>query len=130
MLEYIRFNIIEKLRSKNKKEIIDLINLIKKNDNLKKNIKIEELDLIIFFNFINKEKNEEKIQSDNNVLEIILSGQKSFKIFDNEDKKKYISYKIMPLYGIAYSSNTLISYKTIKKTALLNINIADKSKKE
>lgn len=130
LLEYIRFNIIESLRSKNNKEISDLINLVKKNNNLKKNIKNEEADLMIIFSFFNEEKNEERIQSDNNVLEIVLSGQKNFQIFDNENKKKYLYYKVMPLYGVVYSSNSLISYKTVKKTTLLNINITDKSKKE
>ena len=35
-LEYIRFKIIEKLRSKNNKEIISLINSIKNNNNFEK----------------------------------------------------------------------------------------------
>ena len=130
LLEYIRFKIIEKLRSKNNKEIINLINLVEKNNNLKKNIKNEELDLMVMFNFINEEKDEKKTKSSNNVLEIVLGGQKNFLIFDNENNKNYISYKIMPLYGIVYSANTQISYKTIKKTTLLNINMEDKSKKE
>ena len=130
LLEYIRFNIIEKLRSQNNKKTLELINLIKKNNNLKKTIKIDELDLIIIFNYYDEERNEKRIQSKNNALEIVLNGQKNYQIFDNDDKKKYILYKIMPFYGVVYSANTLISYKTIKKTTLLNINIEDKSKKE
>jgi len=130
LLEYIRLNIIEKLRSQNNKKTLELINLIKKNNNLKKTIKIDELDLIIIFNYYDEERNEKRIQSKNNALEIVLNGQKNYQIFDNDDKKKYILYKIMPFYGVVYSANTLISYKTIKKTTLLNINIEDKSKKE
>ena len=129
-LEYIRYKIIENLRSKNNKEIISLINSIKKNNNFEKKIKNEELDLMIIFNFINEEKNEKNIQSKNNILEIALSGQKNFQIFDNEDKKKYVFYKITPFYGIVYSANTQISYKTIKKTTILNISMEDKFKKE
>ena len=130
LLEYIRLNIIEKLRSQNNKKTLELINLIKKNNNLQKTIKIDELDLIIIFNYYDEERNEKRIQSKNNALEIVLNGQKNYQIFDNDDKKKYILYKIMPFYGVVYSANTLISYKTIKKTTLLNINIEDKSKKE
>ena len=130
LLEYIRLNIIEKLRSQNNKKTLELINLIKKNNNLKKTIKIDELDLIIIFNYYDEERNEKRIQSKNNALEIVLNGQKNYQIFDNDDKEKYILYKIMPFYGVVYSANTLISYKTIKKTTLLNINIEDKSKKE
>ena len=52
-------------------------------------------------------------------------------ISNNKITTKVIPCKtIREKNGIAYSSNTLISYKTIKKTALLNIYIADKSKKE
>ena len=56
------------------------------------------------------------------VLEILLSGQKNYKIFNKENKSKYIPYKIMPFYGVVYSYNTMISSITAPNTTLLTIN--------
>ena len=61
--------------------------------------------------------------SKENNLEIVLKGYKRFKIFDKINKKKFISYNLLPFFGIVYSAETQISSQINKDTCLLNIKI-------
>ena len=130
ILEYIRCNTIERLRTENNKTILNLIDMIKKNGSINENLKIKDVNINIFFNYYDKKQIVKKSKSTSNVLEIALSGQKNYQIFDKIDKNKYISYKIMPFYGVVYSSDTVISSITVKNTSILNINIEDNLMKE
>ena len=130
LLEYIRFNIIERLRSENNSKVLQLVNMIKTHRSIAKDLKARDLKLKVLFNYYDKKSTIEKAKSTYSVLEIALSGKKSFQIFDKLNKNKYIFYKIVPFYGVVYSTETVVSSRVVENTAILNINIEDKLKKE
>ncbi len=128
-LEQTRLNLIEKLRLQNNEKITKLVNNIKDNKNINNSLKIKDLSLEVIFYYFDKEDTMSKKESKFDSLEIVLCGQKEYQIYDKLNQNRYIFYKVLPLYGVLYSSKTIISSKISKKTALININIDNNSNK-
>ncbi len=128
LLEYIRDQLIENLRS-TKDDQLKKLNLEITN-NKKTSEKITNNDILLETKFeyyeIESVKKEEELNS--NLLEIVIFGEKKFKIFDIKNRKKYINYNAKPFYGVVMSNKTLFSSKIIKNSGILSINVDNISK--
>ena len=126
-LEKIRENLIEKIRLNKISMNYESISSYK--NELKENISYNNFDIEIKILSFKDKFDEEKFKSKSDFLEIAISGKKYFKIYDKNNQKTYLSYKLFPNYGIIYSKDTFISNSTFPKTSIISININNIKKK-
>lgn len=125
-LEEVRLNILEQI--KNNTELIDEFNnFINKEKNYEKQITIKENKIKINFLFIEKQIVLDKKESNFHTLEIVLSGKKVYRIYDKINKNKYLTCRLLPAYGVVYSSKTTISSITSPNTSLICLTMNEKS---
>ena len=123
LLEKLRENIIEKLRTLNKNEIINLNTKIIEEKSIKKDVIIKDLKFNISIDYYDKDYLINKKNSSSNILEIIFDGKKKYKIYDKENINTFINYRILPFYGVVFSNETTFSSETKENTILLTINV-------
>lgn len=123
LLEKLRENIIEKLRTLNKNEIINLNTKIIEEKSIKKDVTIKDLKFNISIDYYDKDYQINKKNSSSNILEIIFDGKKKYKIYDKENINTFINYRILPFYGVVFSNETTFSSETKENTILLTINV-------
>jgi len=123
LLEKLRENIIEKLRILNKNEIINLNTKIIEEKSIKKDVIIKDLKFNISIDYYDKDYLINKKNSSSNILEIIFDGKKKYKIYDKDNINSFINYRILPFYGVVFSSETIFSSEIKENTILLTINV-------
>ena len=128
LLEYIRDQLIENLRSKEDNELKKLNAEIINNKKTSERIINDGIFFETKFEYYEIESTKNELELNSNMLEIVIFGEKKFKIFDIKNKKKYMNYNVRPFYGIAMSNNTLFSSKIIKNSGILSINVDNISK--
>tara|TARA_B110000014_G_C19995596_1_gene515816 strand:- start:335 stop:790 length:456 start_codon:yes stop_codon:yes gene_type:complete len=123
LLEKSRENIIEKLRILNKSDITNLNTEIKKAKSIKKDILFKDLKFNLSIDYFDKNILINKKSSSFHILEIIFNGNKKYKIYDKNNNNIFVNYRIMPFYGVVFSSETIFSSETKENTILLTINV-------
>tara|TARA_Y100000590_G_C15572310_1_gene959085 strand:- start:139 stop:597 length:459 start_codon:yes stop_codon:yes gene_type:complete len=121
-LEETREKIIDEIRS-DEKELIDLVNTNKNKKIEDKYFILKKFKIRVSFAYNIKKIEEKKEELKKDVLEIMLSGKKIYKVFDLVDKNKKINYNLTPTHGIVFSSKTHISSSTFANSMILSVVI-------